>query len=462
MFGVASGYAAITFNAFYTLASVPLALHYLTDEEFGLWALVTQVVSYLLLIEIGITGAVSRFLLDHKDHKEAGQYGSVIKTGCLVLAAQGLVIAVGGLLISFGLKSLFPNVSHELLPIFQFLVAAQCVLVGVFFCSRVLMGILQAHQRFDVLNYTLIVQLVIGFAVQWFGFHAGWKLHALLAANFASFLCGVAVNYWSVKYLKLFPPAQHWGHLSLKAFREMFAFGSELFMLAMGLQLLNGSQVVIISRTLGLPAAAIWTIATKTYALAFQFVQRIFDFSVGALGEMMVRGERATLRRRYRDILMLTAAMAVFVNASVAVGNASFLNVWVHRWAEMNGASSWPWWNDALMGVLMLLNCITRCQIGLLGYAKEIGGMRWIYFLEGACFVVASLMVARPFGTAGIILVATGQANSGIVAGCERRGDGGKFFAQAARLEGRLGLVSDQAFARRIKELVNVAARSVR
>ena len=60
-----------------------LALHYLGKEE-------VRAVgrghpgcrSYLLLLDFGVFGSVSRILIDHKDNKETGRYGSVIKTGC--------------------------------------------------------------------------------------------------------------------------------------------------------------------------------------------------------------------------------------------------------------------------------------------------------------------------------------------------------------------------------------------
>jgi len=66
---LASGYAALASTVLVTLASVPLALHYLSKEEFGLWALASQVAAYLSLIDAGMTGSLSRFLIDHKDHK---------------------------------------------------------------------------------------------------------------------------------------------------------------------------------------------------------------------------------------------------------------------------------------------------------------------------------------------------------------------------------------------------------
>src|SRR6266404_1562367 len=102
---LASGYAAIASSAIYALASIPLALHYLSPEEYGLWSLVTQAASYLLLLDAGITASVGRFLIDHKDNIEGGDYGSVIKTGCLVFILQGACIALGGCLLAWGLPA---------------------------------------------------------------------------------------------------------------------------------------------------------------------------------------------------------------------------------------------------------------------------------------------------------------------------------------------------------------------
>jgi len=392
-----SGYAGV--NVLYTLASVPLALHYLSKDEFGLWALVTQITSYLMLIDMGMTGSVSRFLIDHKDQPETGEYGSVIKTGGLVFLVQGVCIALGGYLLSFWLPQLL-DVPGEFAKPFRFLVAAQCGIEGAFFVGRILPSLLQAHQRFDVIGYSGIFQMALGFGVQWVAFHRNWKLYSLLAAYFASMSCGVLVNLVMVLRLRLFPPAQYWGHPSAKAFRAVFAYGNDLFLMTIGNQLLNASQVIIVSRTLGMNTAAAWTVATKSFQVAFQFVQRIFDFSASALAEMIVRGERANLRRRFRHVLLLTASAVILAGAFTVVCNRDFLLVWT------KGTVSWPWWNDALLSLLLIFNCVSRCYIGLASYAKQIKTMRWVYFLEGISFVLAASLVAPQFGIPGIILMA--------------------------------------------------------
>jgi len=399
-----SGYLLLGTNVVFTLAQVPLALHYLSKSEFGLWALTTQIAGYLLMLDLGMSGSLVRNLIDHKDDKTGGKYGAIILTGVMVLLVQGACIAVGGVILSFGLRWLFPSVEPSLMNDFQILVAGQCILVGISFVGRIASFILQAHQRFDVSNYASIVTFVVIFTVQWITFHMGMKLYGMLVAGVASTVCGLIINFAGVIRLGFMPAKGHWGSASMVLFKELFRFGNELFLLTLGLQLLNASQLVIISRTLGLSAAGTWAIATRTFLLAFQAVSRIFDFSAGALGEMIVRSERANLLRRYRDVMLLTAVAGIFICVSIALCNSSFLEVWT----SMSGrtAVSWELQNDILMAVLVLLNCVTRCHINLAIFAKEISTMRWIYFLQGAFFVAVGFLVAPLFGITGIIVSA--------------------------------------------------------
>jgi O-antigen/teichoic acid export membrane protein len=401
---LASGYLLLATNVVFTLAQVPLALHYLTKNEFGLWALTTQITGYLLMLDLGMSGSLVRNLIDQKDDKSSGKYGALILTGSLVLLVQGMCIAIGGVILSFGLGWLFPSVEPELMDDFRILVVGQCLLVGISFVGRIASLILQAHQRFDISNYASIATFAVIFLVQWITFHMGMKLYGILVASAASTVCGLIINFTGVLRLNLFPTKGHWGSASMALFKELFRFGNELFLLTLGLQLLNASQVVIISRTIGLSAAGTWAIATRTFLLAFQAVSRIFDFSAGALGEMIVRSERANLLRRYRDVMLLTAVAGVFICASIALCNSSFLQVWT----SMSGKDpvSWESRNDVLMGFLVLLNCVTRCHINLAIFAKEISAMRWVYFLQGAFFVAAGFLVAPHFGITGIIVSA--------------------------------------------------------
>ena len=59
-----------------------------------------------------------------------------------------------------------------------------------------------------------------------------------------------------------------------------------------------------------------------------------------------------------------------------------------------------------MLGLLLVVTSVTRCHIGLTGQTKQIGAMRFVYFLEGICFVVAACIVAPRWGMIGILIAA--------------------------------------------------------
>ena len=89
---LAASYVQMGVNVLYSLASVPLILHWLPKVEFGIWALLTQFVWYMYLLDLGINQAISRLLIDHKDQRVNGEYGALVKTSALVSAAQGIIV----------------------------------------------------------------------------------------------------------------------------------------------------------------------------------------------------------------------------------------------------------------------------------------------------------------------------------------------------------------------------------
>jgi O-antigen/teichoic acid export membrane protein len=60
--GAASGYVLLAVTAVYALATLPLALHYLSRERFGLWGLMSSIGVYLSLIDLGMSGSIIKMI----------------------------------------------------------------------------------------------------------------------------------------------------------------------------------------------------------------------------------------------------------------------------------------------------------------------------------------------------------------------------------------------------------------
>jgi O-antigen/teichoic acid export membrane protein len=407
--GIVSSYALIGLNVIYTLGTVPLALHYLNPQEFGLWALVTQISGYLLLLEFGMSGSVARFLADHKDDVDGGTYGSILKTGHRVFAIQGLVIALAGVGLSLVAPALFKipaHLSHD----FTCLLFLQTTLTGINLACRGFGTPLWSHQRLDISNLSGSLCLLVNFIALWLGFHLGWKLYSMLISTITGMLIGITVSYVSCRHLGLYPTKASQGSFDQSVFRELFGFGSGIFLMNIGSQLISTSQVMIISRVMGVESAAIWAIGTKISTMAQQFVGKILDSSAGGLAEMVVRKEQSVIWNRFRDVVSLTGVLALTTAIGIALLNGPFIVIWT------SGKIHWDASNNLLLGILAFTTAVTRCHAGLTGISKHIGGMKYVYLVEGTVFVIMAYGLSRHFGFAGVLissitcnLIITGQ-----------------------------------------------------
>ncbi len=407
---LASGYLLIGVNIFYTLATLPLALAYLSAEEFGLWAGITAIAGQLqLLVDFGMSSSVSRILIDHKDDRDSDVYGTVVKTGFLALAVQGLLVAIVGGVLSFWLPQILRNVPEQLWITCRWLMAGQCALLGLAFGGRIFNFVLQAHQRYDAGNYAQIGGFAVALLTMWVGLEGNLGLYSLLVASAAN-LVFVNVCYLVVAWrTRLLPKSGRWGRADWQTFRGIFSYANDVFLLSLGQVLIGISQVPMITWTLGLTAVAGWTTMTKTFTLTQQLIARIFDYSSAAFAEMMVRGERERLHARFRDVTLLTGSISVTLCLAVAVCNHSFVQIW------MSGRFSWDVCNDLLMALFVIVAVTTRCHIGLAGLTKQIRSMKFVYFIEGLLFLAASFLLTPGLGLAGIIVsgIATNLLCSG-------------------------------------------------
>jgi O-antigen/teichoic acid export membrane protein len=394
---VASSYAALIAASIFSLASVPLALHYLGAESgrFALWLLMATITGYLTLIDLGMSNSVARLLIDYKDRREDGEYGSLIKTGWLVLLVQAAIILCAGVSLAPVLASLL-KIAPDLRNEFIRLLSWQSGSMALAFALRIFSHILNAHQRNDIQNYGQITGFGLNFFLMWIFFQAGHGVFSLAWATLLTNLYGGLLCLGTGWHLKLYPPRGAWGRVSGARFRELFSYGQAIFWVSLGTQMALASQILIIQRSLGPVAATVWGIGIRMYSLVSQLIWRVSDSAAPAFSEMIVRGEREKLLTRYREMVILTASLSGFCAVGFALCNHDFVFVWTR------GRIVWPAINDVGLALWMVVMAVVHCHNSFVLWTKRIATMPYFYFIEGIVFITAALLTVK---TGGMIVM---------------------------------------------------------
>jgi O-antigen/teichoic acid export membrane protein len=344
-----------------------------------------------------MSGSIARLLIDHKDERDGQSYGGLIKTGWLVLVVQGTFLLLTAWMLAPLLADLLQipeGLQGEFIALTRWLGA----MLAFSFSMRIFSHVLQAHQRVDIINYSQILALGLNFLLLWMFFAMQKGVFSLVWAQLISSVSSMVICIFACLHFRLFPALGAWGRPSWAQFREIFDYGKDMFLVAVGSQLILASQTLIITRRLGLEASAAWYAGTRAFNLVSQVIWRISDSSGPAFSEMLVRREHSLLRERYHTVLTLTASVSGFAAVTYAVCNSLFVSLLTH------GNILWPPVNDLLLGVWMIVLSILHCHNGFALLTKKVGFMRYVYFVEGSIFVIAAVLFAKSGGLTAIIL----------------------------------------------------------
>ena len=148
---VVSNWVAFGFTAAVAFAMAPFVLHTLGDTAYGVWVLLTTMVGYLGLLDLGVRGAVTRYVARYRTTAQDVAAGQVASAALAIFAVTGLLAVVMSVGLATVILPLFRIPAEYLGP------ARVVVLLGgaafaVSLVSGVFGGILAATERFDLLS----------------------------------------------------------------------------------------------------------------------------------------------------------------------------------------------------------------------------------------------------------------------------------------------------------------------
>ncbi|MEI6819387.1 MAG: oligosaccharide flippase family protein [Verrucomicrobiota bacterium] len=395
--GVLLGYGALAVQIFYSIASIPLALSYLSHAEFGMWGLVTTLVNYLGLIEVGMTNGFQRHLFDCKEDKNDGRYGRLFTASLVALGLAAAIVLVIGLI---GIWAAIPiyRIPPELKDRFVWVMVAQVLLSSASMATRMLGSPLYIHQRHDLMQVCQIILFFIYYGVLHMGFHAGWGLYAMIANTVAGFIWVLIFNTVACKKLKFYPPAGTWGWPNPDEFKSVFRYSRDIFLVQVGNQFRSGLPMLLLPRFLGLDAAATWTVCTRTFTILTQIVSKPYDYGLPMLCEIYARGEESKMAKRWTEITQLVLALSVCVFAVGAANNGHFVRVWVG--GQLAWASATDWW----IALSCIVAAIAAAAFGIVGFHKQMGFIRFVPLLESALIGFNAWWMVGRWGVVGLIV----------------------------------------------------------
>jgi O-antigen/teichoic acid export membrane protein len=149
-------WAAFAFNVGISFFLSPFVVHRLGNTAYGIWVLLGSLVGYMGLLDLGVQGAVMRYVARHHARREDDEAGLIASSGLLIFTATGLLALTASAVIAALLDRLF-HVPADAVPVARAVVLIGGLNIALSLISGVFGGTVAAMQRFDLKSLTDIV-----------------------------------------------------------------------------------------------------------------------------------------------------------------------------------------------------------------------------------------------------------------------------------------------------------------
>lgn len=325
--GIAWNWVALAFGYAVTFFLTPFVVHRLGATIYGVWVLVVSLTSYMALLDLGLRGAVTRFVARY--YEQGDDDGS-----CRVVTAAlrfRVWIGLAAVAIAVGLSvviSRFFNIPAEVQVAARWAVILTGMNLALTLIFGVFGGVLVGLHRFDIINAVTITQTSLrAVGVVWL-LRAGKGILALAAWELVVATACNAVLV--VLCLRAYPRLR----VSLTAptkgvLRELWGYSFYVILLSIFGQITYHMDNLVVGKMISVAAVAYFAIGSSFIEYMRQIVGSITMTFMPLAGRFDAVGQHEQLRR----LLLLGTRVSVLVVWPVQVAlflrGETFLRLWM-------------------------------------------------------------------------------------------------------------------------------------
>src|SRR5438093_1169905 len=305
----------------------PFVVHNLGNVAYGIWTLVNSMIAYMGFLDLGMRGAVTRFVSKHRSQGEHLDASRTVSAAFWLRAAIGFVVLTSALVLPSIAIAVF-RIPPEMQMATRWTVGVAGTSFAVTLAFGVFGGVLAALQRFDLLSGVGIVQTLLraGGAIWLLKTGHGivslavWELVVAVLANMA--LTMLALRVYRELQLLIRPPDS-------VTLRKLWGFGSYLLLVNVCGQVVYYTDNLVVGGFVSAAAVTFFTIAGGLLEYARQVVAALGGILFSLASSLEAQGQEPQLRRLL--ILGTRATLLVGMPIQIALffGGHTFISLWL-------------------------------------------------------------------------------------------------------------------------------------
>jgi O-antigen/teichoic acid export membrane protein len=383
----------------------PFIVRHLGNSAYGVWVLLVSLTGYLGFLDLGIRGAVTRYIAKFHSENAHDQASFTISSACGLFIAAGFLAIVASVLFSVFAVPHF-NIPSSYHRAAQLVIVIAGANVAVSLISGVFGGVIVGLQRFELHNLIALGSTALRTVSIVLALRGGMGLISLALIQLGSTILELLLGFLVSR--KLYPDVR----LAIDQFRRthvslIFSFGVYASLLVVSSYLIYYTDALVIGAFLPVSMVTFFAIAGNLNIYARELVAGFSRIMTPMASKLEVESEREALSETALKAARYCAMAVLPIFITFMIRGRSFIGLWMGpAYAELSGQVLWilsvPWFFGAGVAVF------TSVMLGLTRHKPLVP----IALAEGLANLAFSIALVR---TLGVIGVAWGTAIPNVV-----------------------------------------------
>jgi O-antigen/teichoic acid export membrane protein len=372
----------------------PFTIHWLGEEQYGIWALASAFIGYYSLLDLGLSGAV----FTHMSHTiGAGDHeggSNIYSTGLSIFSLLGGILVVVTLCIAAAVLFLYPN--HGLtLAIVVLIIGFQ---TSVSFPMRAPFGVLNAGSHFETTTLVLISAAILRAIGTVVVLRAGKGVVGLAVVNMLVWVPGYIFVCLAVHWRYPFIRAKVLGKWHVQTAQKLFTFGVPVLVGQIADRIRLQTDAVVVSLFLGLSAVTHYNIATTLVCYYMDGIVAI----IGVLTPVLSMQMSARDVEGMRSNILTGSRLAICTGGFAGFGLIVWGKMFIARWMGPAYIDAYP--ILVVLSVAMFLDLWQSTSVNALYAALHQKTYAKINIGEAVANLLLSLALGAKLGMLGVAL----------------------------------------------------------
>lgn len=380
---------------------VPIMLGKLGQSEYGLYAIVQSLISYLQMSEMGIGTTATRY--NAKYIADGDKEGQRTINGMFFKIYIGIaaVCALLGMVLYFFLDKIYYDYSAGSVALIKKLFIIAIINLVIVLFSHIFNAIIVAYEKFIFLKLITLVQTILGpvgmLTVLYLG--AG-SVGMLWVTTGLSLLFGLTQAIYCIKKFGI--------RFSLKAhdstlFKKIFSFTLFVFLNTLANQLILNSDKIIISVIMTEVAVAVYAIVVQFHTYSYNFSNVLSGFYLPKYTKAITQAGKFT--EELFDDLIRTGRLQVIVAGLIFGGFLAIGDPFILLWVGPEYSEAY--WLTVIVLITEMFGA-AQSMFNALMHAMNLHKMRAILTLVGAIIkVILTVAMTMWMGLLGCAIAFT-------------------------------------------------------